>query len=81
MMTFHLHLKKISKPRSTRLRFDLDKRKDPKVAEAFKAMVGGKFAPLAFLHENETDVDSITNAFNIAVTETAEEVLGKKTGN
>ena len=78
MMTFQLHLKKILKPSSTRLRFDLDKLKDPKVTESFKAMVGGKFAPLVFLHKNETDIDSIINAFNTAVTETAEEVLGKK---
>ena len=30
-MTFHLHLKRISKPKHTRLKFNLEKRKDPSV--------------------------------------------------
>ena len=45
MMTFRFRLKKISKPKHTRLKFDLEKLKDPKVLETFQAMIGGRFAP------------------------------------
>ena len=46
MMTFHPRLKRISKPKHTRPKFDLEKLKDPNVLEAFQTMIGGKFAPL-----------------------------------
>ena len=41
MMTIRLHLKKINKKGFTRIRFDLEKLKDPKIAEAFQAEIGG----------------------------------------
>ena len=41
MMTFRLRLKKISKPKHTRLKFDLEKLKDPNVLETFQAMIVG----------------------------------------
>ena len=40
MLTFHLRLKIISKPKHTRLRFDLEKLEDPNVLETFSAMTG-----------------------------------------
>ena len=40
MMTFHLRLKGISKPKHTSLEFDLEKLKDPNVLETFQAMIG-----------------------------------------
>ena len=46
MMTLRLCLKKISKPKHTRLKFDLEKLKDPNVLENFQAMIGGRSAPL-----------------------------------
>ena len=46
MMTFQVHLKKARKPNQPRLRFDLEKLKDPDVACTFQAAIGGKFAPL-----------------------------------
>ena len=55
MITFHLRLKRISKPKHTRLRFDLEKLKDPKVFETFEAMIGGKSAPLTVMNNGETD--------------------------
>jgi len=76
MMTFHLRLKKISKQKGIRLRFDLEKLKDPEVEESFKAMIGGKFAPLLVLGDKE-NLDTVINIFNEAVTETASQVLGK----
>ena len=52
MMTFHLRLKRISKPKHTRLKFDLEKLKHPNVLETFQAITGGKFAPLTIM-DNE----------------------------
>ncbi len=77
MMTFKLHLKKVKKQGPTRIRFDLNKFKDPAVAEAFQARIGGQFAPLTILDADDTDMDSLIDTFNTAVTETASEILGK----
>ena len=57
MMTFRLRLKKISEPKHTRLKFDLEKLKDPKVLETFQAMIGGRFAPLTIMSNEDTDID------------------------
>ena len=76
MMTFKLHLKKVSKQGHTRIRFDLEKLKAPEVAEAFKAMTGGKCAPLTLLDADDVNMDDLINKFNVAVTETANETLG-----
>ncbi|WP_419595790.1 hypothetical protein [Thiolapillus sp.] len=67
MMTFRLHLKKTSKPKHTRLKFDLEKLKDPNVLETFQAMIGGKFAPLTIMSNEDTDIDSMITTFNTAV--------------
>ena len=77
MMTFHLHLKRISKPKHTGFKFDLEKLKDPNVLENFQAMIGGKFAPLTIMNSEDTDMDSMITTFNIAVTEAANVILGK----
>ena len=80
MMTFHLRLKRISKPKHTRLKSDLEKLKDPNVLETFQAMIGRRFAPLTIMSNEDTDIDSIITTFNTAVTETAGEVLGTHRG-
>ena len=77
MMTFHLRLKRISKPKHTRLKFDLEKPKDPNVLKTFLAMICGKFAPLTIMNNEDTDMDSMFTSFNTAVTETAREILDK----
>ena len=77
MMTFRLFLKKISEPKHTRLKFDLEKLKDSNALETFQAMIGEKFAPLIILSNEDTDIDSVITTFNIALTETASEILGK----
>ena len=69
-------MKRISKPKHTRLKFDLEKLKDPNVLETFKAVTGGMFAPLTMSNE-DTDIESLITTFNTAVTETASEILGK----
>ena len=77
MMTFCLRLKKTSKPKHSRLKFDLEKLKDPNVLETFQAMIGGRFAPLSIMSYEDTDIDSTITTFNTAVSETASEILGK----
>ena len=77
VMTFHLRLKRISKPKLTRLKFDLKKLTDPNVVETFQAMIGGKFAPLIIMNNEDTHLDSMITMFNTEVTETASEILGK----
>ena len=76
MMTFKLHLKRTKKQGHARIRFDVDKLKDPHVAEVFQAMIGGKFAALSIL-DSDMDLDTLTDTFNAAVTDTANEILGK----
>ena len=77
MTTFHIRLKRINKPKPTRIKFDTEKHKDPDVAEAFKATIDGKFAFLIILENKDIDVNLLTNTFNKIVTDTASEILGK----
>ena len=77
MMTFHLRLKKIRKPKHTRLKFDLKKLKDPNMLETFQATIGRRFAPLTIMSNEDIDIDSMITTFNTAVTETASEILCK----
>ena len=78
MMTFRLRLqKKMSKPKHARLKFHLEKLKDPNVLETYQAMIGRRFAPLTIMSNEDTDIDSMITTFNTAVTETASEILGK----
>ena len=78
MMTFHLRLKKISQPKHTRLKFNLEKLKDPNVLETFQAKIGGKFAPLIITSNKDTDIYLMITSFNTAVTETIAEIFGGK---
>ena len=45
---------------------------------AFQATIGGRFAPLAPLVDEDADLDSMMTHFNNAVTDTAAELLGKQ---
>ena len=76
-MTFHRRLKRISKPKHKRLKFDLKKLKDPDVLKTFQAMIGGGYASLSIMNNEDADMDSMITTFNTAVTETASEILGK----
>ena len=40
-------------------------------------MIGGRFAPLTIMSNEDTDIDSMITTFNTAVTETASEIVGK----
>ena len=76
-MNVRLRLKKIVKPKQVRMKFALEKLKDPKIAQAFQAMIGGTFAPHTILEEENTDVETLNNKFNNAMTDTASVILGQ----
>ena len=40
-------------------------------------MIGGKFAPLTIMNNEDAVLDSVITTFNTAMTETASEILGK----
>ena len=68
MMTLHHRLKRTSKPKHRRLKFDLENLKDSNVLETFQATIGGKFAPLTVM---------VITTFNTAVIGTVSEILSK----
>jgi exonuclease III len=74
MMTMKTRLSRRSKPKNPRIRFNLEKLNDKSIAEEFQAKIGGKFAPLLLVE----DIDELTEGFNQALTEVAQEVLGKQ---
>ena len=57
MMIFKLHLKWVKKLGNARIKLDVEKLKDPDVAEAFHAMIGGIFAALTILDADGTDME------------------------
>ena len=69
MMTFQVRLKMARKPNQPRLRFDLEKLRNPGVACTFQATIGGKFAPLVGLSDEDMDMDTMITTYNTAVTE------------
>ena len=77
MMTFRVRLKEARKTNQPRLRFDLEKLRDP-VAYTFQTTMGGKFASLIGLRDEDLDIDTMITTYNTAVTDSASEILGKK---
>ena len=78
MMTFHPRLKRISKPKHTRLKFGIEKLKDPSVLKTFQAIMGGKFASLTIMNNGDTDMGSMITTFNTAVRSKANVVRRRK---
>ena len=78
MMTFRVRLKKARKPNQPRVRFDLEKLRDPDVACTSQAKIAGKFAPLIGLRDEDMDINTMITTFNTTVTDAASEILGKK---
>ena len=78
MMTFRVRLKKARKPNQPRLRFDFEKLKHPDVTCNFQVTIGGKFAPLTELRDEEIEIDTMITTYNTAVTDAASEILGKE---
>ena len=78
MMTFRVRLKKARKPNQPRLRFDLEKLRDPDMACTFQATIGGKFAPLIALSDEDMDMDTMITTYNTTITDAAGEIPGKE---
>ena len=77
MMAFRLRLQRVKIQGNIRIRFGLVNLKDPNIAEIFRATIGGKFAPLLGLENQDTEIDALTNSFNTAMAETTNNILGK----
>ena len=45
--------------------------------ETFQDMIGGKFAPLTIMNNEDADIDSMIITINTAVSKTVSEILGK----
>ena len=52
--------------------------RNPDVACTFQATIGGKFAPLIGLSDEDMDMDTMITTYNTAVTDAASEILGKE---
>ena len=77
MMTFRLSLQRMKNQGNIRIRFSLEKLKDPNIAEIFRATIGGKLAPLLVLENQDTEKHALINSFNTAARETTNNILGK----
>ena len=75
LANFKLKLKAKRSPKSSRISFDLDQLKDPEIAHAYQARVGGKFAALNLIDQ---DIDTLANHTKEVLLTTAQEVLGKR---
>ena len=69
-----LKLKTRRSTKSPRIRFDLEKLKDPKIAAVFQAKVGGKFSALCVLDHN---VYILANSLKERLPSTAGEIFGR----
>ena len=78
MMTFRVHLKKVRKPNQPRLRFDLEKLRDPDVACTFQATICGKFTPLICLRDKDMDTNTMITTYNTTVNDATSEILGNE---
>ena len=48
------------------------------MACTFQATIGGTFAPLIGLSDEDMDIDSMITTYNTAVADAAREILGKE---
>ena len=78
MMTSQIRLKKARKPNQPRLRLDPEKLGDPDVACTFQATIGGKFAPLIGLRDEDMGINTMIITYSTAVTDAASEIFGKE---
>ena len=78
MMTLPVRLKKVRQLNQPKLRFNLRNLRDPDVPCIFQAIIGGKFAPLIGLRDEDMDSNTMITIYNTAVTGAASETLGKE---
>ena len=74
ILNFRVRLKKIKKHRNSRLKFNLDRWKDPSTHESFQATVGGKVAALLTLDDG---AEGLITKLRAVMTQTADEILRK----
>ncbi|GFR59845.1 endonuclease-reverse transcriptase [Elysia marginata] len=78
MMKFALRLKKNKKRGNIRIKFDVDKLKGPNILTTFQTNIGGRFAPLHVLDNNQDlTPDDLVETFNETLSEEASKLLGK----
>ena len=77
MMTFRVRLEKARKPNQPRLRFDREKLMDTDLACTFQATIGGTFASLIGLRDEDMEINTMITIYNTAVTDAASEIVGK----
>ena len=75
LLVMKIKLKKRIQAQNPRIKFNVEKLKDPQIEEVFQAKLGGRFAALTLLDD---DINNLTNNFNEAIHEVAEEVLGRQ---
>ena len=75
MMTFPVRLKKTIQSRQ---RFNLEKLRNPDVAGTFQETIGGTFAHLINLRDDDINIDSMITTYNTAVTDTVSEMHWKE---
>ena len=78
VMTFPVGLQKVRKPNQPRLRFDLEKMWEPDVGCTFQAIIGGTFASLIGLKNEDMDINTMIATYNTAVTDAASQILRKE---
>ena len=78
MVTFRVRLKKARKPNQPILKSDLEKLTDPNMACTFQATIGGKFAPLIGVRDENMDINTMIITYITAVTDAAREILGEE---
>ena len=78
MMTIRVRLMKARKLNQPRLRFYLEKLRDPDVVCIFQAKIGGKFAPLIGLRDEDMANGTVITIYNAAVTGVFSAILGKE---
>ncbi|GFO48118.1 hypothetical protein PoB_007462300 [Plakobranchus ocellatus] len=78
MMTFALRLEKNKKRGNIRIKFNVDKLKDPNIVTTFQANIGRRFAPLLALdNDQHLTADDLVETFNETLSEEASKLLGK----
>ena len=70
-----IKLKKNFKAKQSRVKYDVERLKDPEILDIFQARIGGRFAALSLL---DKDINELTSNFNEVMKDAAEEVLGRK---
>ena len=75
ILNFRFRLNKIKKHMNSRLKFNLDRLKDPSIHESFQATEGGEFAALLTLDDG---AEALVTKFCAEITETTDEILGGK---